>query len=528
MLRRSFSAGRSLAQLLLVSKTWHDAVKSNCLGCFELVVEAACWYRTSDRDQIIHWISRNGHLLSAICFRWGVNCEGERAAAKQALEDALVTAAAAAPAGLQLQSFQSSNMPLTCSTLRLISPLHITRLETKLCATAIPAISSIISQLISLRSLELRCAHVPLNPVLPALCHLTCLTRLALDKLAPGAALGNIPAQVVDLPSITVQHARAPGKGLVLGHLTALSSLRVHGLSHLDQLPPNLHSLSLSECSTLQPLQGMQQLQVLRIGWCTVPAASLAQLQTMLPAVSYMELEYDTMAAAAASAGAWGQLPALQKLSVFDWTDDPLELPRDAAEQLSQLTALTELELRASEGIPCEAIGELARSLAGLDRLSILRLRLETPGVEQDEVAELALAVAGLTGLQELRLEDVPLGMSAVRLTKLESLSVLSLWDPTLTDLAVTALLQSLTQLDELHLGRCTELRGSFMPVLARLSWLEELYLPGAAVTDATVEFLGSCNSLEIMEVCGECKLSEEGVTRFREAKPGLSINLWL
>ena len=523
IISRSFSAGWPLAQLLLVCKTWHVAVKSNCLGCIPLSLSDDFWEK---KDEIIRWIGSHGQLLSLLRLPWYGHTSNDFASISQALEAALKSAAAAtAPAGLQLQNLQSSTVPITGSMLRLISPLHLSYLWVQLSDDALIGLPSTVLQLTNLRELDLSTDGLPLNSVLPSLSHLVMLTKLDLTPLAPGALLACVPAQVKDLGSCMVKSSRVAGQPLTLTHLTALSQLQLQDLHELDQLPPNVIVLRLEDCSTFQPLRQMRELAVLKTDEGTMAADQLRQLPTVVSRLTSVELGYNRAAAAVAAAGAWQQLPALHKLVLDDSSTAPNELPRVIVQHLPALTALNHLELVGGDEFSCEAtVGELARALAGLTNLKTLMLRLDLEG-EPAEAEELAVAIAGLQGLRTLRLEGTALGLSISHFTKLQEVWQLHIWDDTLSDLAVTAMVYGMTQLEELHLGFCPKLTGSFMPVLAGLPNLTELYLPGTAVMDATLGFLHGCTDLQLLEVWGASEASAEGIAALKAALPGLHVS---
>ena len=522
IVRRSFSAGRPLAQLLLVCKTWHVAVKSNCLGCIPLSLDVEFWEK---KEEYVCWIGSYGQLLSVLDLPWFyAKTKDQLSAFSQALEAALANAAAATPAGLQLQKLCSPVIPITGSMLRLVSPLCLSCLRVKLCEDGLIGLPGAVSQLTNLRELDLSTDSQPLNSVLPSLSHLTLLTKLHLTPLSPGALLTCVPAQVRDLGACMVQSSRVAGQPLTLGHLTAVTELRLQDLHERDQLPRNIEDLRLDDCSALQPLRQLRNLATFRMDESTMAADQLRQLPTVISTLASVELGYTRVAAAAAAAGAWPCLPGLRNLVLHDLSGAPDELPRATVQHLAALTALTQLLLGGSNEVPCEATaGELARALAGLTNLATLMLNLNLED-EAAEAEELAVAIAGCQGLGMLRVEGIDFGLSITHMTKLRALYDLRIADMTLSDLAVNALVYSMTQLEELQLSFCPMLTGSFMPVLAGLPMLTELYLPGAAVTDATLVFLHNCDELRVLEIWGASEASDEGIAALKAALPELYV----
>ena len=264
----------------------------------------------------------------------------------------------------------------------------------------------------------------------------------------------------------------------------------------------------------------------------TLAAADLKQLRSLASStLTYISLTYSKTAAAgaAAAAAAWRDLaPALESLVLEDDEDEGAEpelVPRSVVQGLHPLASLTKLELGAYK--ECEApLSELAGAIAGLTLLRVLSLAMGYQAAPKAEVRELVSVIVGLPWLTELKLDSIPLGLVAVQLTKLTQLESLSMICCELNDLAVNAIVLSLTRLIGLDLIHNSQLKGSFMPAVAKLPQLRELSLYGASARDATISFLSSFQELRTLELVSAPKVRARGRAALEAALPRLFVDV--
>jgi hypothetical protein len=255
---------------------------------------------------------------------------------------------------------------------------------------------------------------MPYDALVP-LCSLQQLTHLQLQSVQP-AHLQELPPWLQQLHVAHINPTVAHGDSaqqqqrrfqLQLGHLTGLTSLRVgarpsylrydsarHLVSDCDvmtaasQLPPNLQELSWPDCSNIEPLlclQQLQRLQLHRIEQKQLDAFQLLQLCNV-SSLTELQLGYGKAECITASAAAaWQQLPSLRVLSLYCTNGD------------------------GSRSVLAEVIQQLG-SLQRLARLEIVNQhKYKLPSLVQVAPAQLGAALLPLTALQQLRIEGIHL-----------------------------------------------------------------------------------------------------------------------
>ena len=191
-----------LCTVLSVCKAWREAAVDNCSGSFPLVLGKDLLQK---HRQLILWISRYGSLLCSLVIEW-FPTNALYTELMYALPAALT--AAAQPPGLPLQSLVSTQQCLSLEALLHLRSSSLTQLEVTLTSADMELSNSnlcyAISCLTSLRKLKLQRLGSSLNPVLPALAHLSQLTSLDLQWLDDGADLQLLSSQLVEVTPITI------------------------------------------------------------------------------------------------------------------------------------------------------------------------------------------------------------------------------------------------------------------------------------------------------------------------------------
>jgi hypothetical protein len=308
--------------------------------------------------------------------------------------------------------------------------------------------------------------------LLAAVSALTALTSLQLG-VCDKQQLGKLQ-QLHKLQQLQVCSAvHAPGVSLQLGQLTALTQLwfsrSVSEHVHLaveagDVLPPNLHSLTIADCSSAQLLQGLKQLTYLQV-WGAKSTAQLADVLQHLPCLN--TLEFSAPKPPSVGAAAMAQTPTL------------LGAPH-------RLRCLTISILPHSAAIT--TVAEVVRQLTGLEALTLRNVmdvnELVVP--EQEAVQQLVAAASGLPWLQKLSMFGFMVDLESAKwlgAATSRHLTTLQLTCTCLTDFNLAVICSRLTQLVQL----CVEGNGDlvlrdllpfmerFMPRLARLKCDEEV-----------------------------------------------------
>ena len=528
-----------LCTVLSVCKAWRAALEPHCKGRFCVKVPEGF---VTDLAQFVRWIENYGHLLAHINFM-PLDPDTLRSNAAPEMTDELeaaFTAVAASPKGLNLRSFQANRekaLAFKPSILQQLSPGRLTSLSLRLSSyssssggSSSSSTAPPLSLFTNLRSLSITLLEEPLNPILAALPPLTQLTHLCLrGKFADGADLTLLPPQIITLSIPLENGEHYAGGRLQISHLTAVTKLAFDFIDTLDELPPHLTSFYCYDCSSLDPLRPLQQLQSVAFHMSYMPARALQQLPGILPKLKEIGLSYGSADAAAAAADAWPNLvPAVTSLAISnniaggEEEGNSGELPSSFLQQQLPLLgrSLLSLELDSHGGLRYNvAPAVLAASLTALTALTRLTLgALDLEATENEEQqqrqwGQVMESIAKLQNLQHLKVHQPNLGWIVTILSKLTSLQTLSLPGCGLKDIAVTALmLNGMPQLRVLALVPGNGgLRGSFAPVLAQqLPRLEQLWLPGKAATDETVSFLARSPTLNTIRLAGSHRISSD------------------
>ena len=310
--------------------------------------------------------------------------------------------------------------------------------------------------------------------------HLTCLQKLDFSS-RKALTLQHLPQQLSNIDLHT--HAECE---LRLSHVTGLRSLSLEamgGIVGTSSLPSSLTSLSLAD--TPLPSFGVADLlaNVLELKYSTgkpVPSAVFEDLGRAR-ALKNLSLSYTTVAAAAAVAAQWKQLPQLR--SLFLRRMDPEDL--DEGEQ-------GEEEMDVLEAMP------LIVQEAGLAR-SLTRLELNM----HDWDFACGEHLAHLSNLQVLELASLSTSREdLLQLKALTQLTDLSLCHVDVDDATLVRLLYSFTQLRKLRLEECEHLSDALVPVIAhQLKGLRELTLSLESLNDESIPLLVELTQLSTLNV---------------------------
>ena len=559
-----------LCKLLCVCQTWRAGLDAHCTGHFPLVVLGKAWMQCAE---VLSWIESHGYLLSRIELCLPAVDSMYLFGNDDWLPDfviafeAALAAAAASPEGLNLRALRVLGAFVhSPSILQHLPPKHLTNLQLQLSSYSsstapLPALFSRtcslgssssyaadppLSLFTNLQSLTLEVDHGSLGNILPALRQLTQLTHLDLccayapEEVDERAELRLLLPQIVEL-RIYPQCSREAFTGgkVQLSHMTAVSALEWWEIEPEDELPPNLTSLSTTQCPSLDPLRPLQQLRLLNRSpeW---PAQTLRLLPSILPSLQEIGLSYSTADSAAAAAPAWSQpMPAVTSLHLYSHFRHPggpdiRPIPRSVMQQVPSLGGtLQTLDFTTEYWEPlCVDVtpGELAAILAKLTALTSLNLTCihlaEVEGVEEED-KQRERVMMSIGGLYRLKFLAVPCGWGvgsyALHLTRLTSMQGLHIRHSSLTDLAVCALAVSMKQLTSLELSGNESLTGSFMPAIGLLTQLRELDLPMSPFADESIGFLTGCISLRTLWLPSNL-VSAEAREALQAAMPKLMI----
>jgi hypothetical protein len=302
---------------------------------------------------------------------------------------------------------------------------------------------------------------------LAGIAQLSRLTSLTLRGYWQGTQqpLQQLLAQPLLLVKLNLQAGDGEGY-LPVTNLAALTQLQEFksscSLQSRVQFPQLLCRLSLGVChdsdSLTAAVMPLHHLTYLAVGICFQQHQPLLQ-PARLPALQELCLHYIDIAEAAATAGAWPQLPRLQDLAIMNYFEPPTRQQMAALlPALAASTGLTRLTFAACINPPQAGEGE-----------------------QQDEgPTAVCASLAGLTGLQRLYLEsDMPAG-DAMALTALTNLTYINVQCDTggVPDFVASALACSLKQLCHLDLS-CGMSSMVCLAAIAHLSQLTVLQLLG-------------------------------------------------
>ena len=315
--------------------------------------------------------------------------------------------------------------------------------------------------------------------------HLTGLTSMTVK--GQQLSLTQLPSQLLEL-AVTSDSPCL----LDLSALTSLSCLTIHaseGLAPGSSLPDRLPALSLE--STPLP-QGVRTMfggvaKIIIEQAPTQPASIWKQLGS-LSALQQLSVEHYSLASAAASAAAWGQLPFLQMLHIFstsfgDEEDGPevedevrQEGLRAVIDGLGSARSLEALQLNMSgSDVPC------GMQLGNLTRLRSLKLSASTAD-KHDLLHLTKLSQLTEFKLSRISFDDAVCASLAYSLPQLVSLTVDRC---ALGDVVILVLAPQLKSLRYLRLELVDDISDASVPYLLQLTQLSCLVLRHTALSEA-------------------------------------------
>ena len=209
----------------------------------------------------------------------------------------------------------------------------------------------------------------------------------------------------------------------------------------------------------------------------------LAKLKT-LPKLRELDIEETKMITPAGLAHL-AELPALEKLSLYEMSHDGAGLGNDAMSIVSQIKSLRDLRVSY-----CSLTDVGLRALEGMTQLTALNL-------SHNQLTDVGMkSLAGLTNLQSLDVGDMRITDEGVRQ------------------------LSQLTELRELSLGGL-KISGKTLA----FTHLQSLTIGGDLVTDATLDHIVQCSDLRHLGLLWT-RISDDGLERVASLKELRSLNL--
>jgi hypothetical protein len=324
------------------------------------------------------------------------------------------------------------------------------------------------------------------------------------------------------LPSLTtlsLENSEVTNDGLAfLEHLPQLkvlslrrcSNLDDDGLVHLEHVP-NLERLLLLYTRTtndgLKHLTHLDQLKVLDLRGCM--QVGDAGLEHLTGLTNLVDVKLRSYYVTDAGLKDLGQLTNLRYLSLEDCGI--------GNEGMAYLAPLKDLRVL-----------NVMRTLVGDDglvhladcRLQDLRLRetsVSGPGLDHLENSRESLTYLDLS-------ETLISNEGVAHVAPFTNLKTLLLWNGSLDDDGV-ALLEGLTELEELDLQGCAAVTSGSAESLAKLPNLRVLNLSETAFDDDGLETLAGLEQLKLLKLA-QSGVTDAGITRFRERRPDCKLEL--
>jgi hypothetical protein len=503
---------KDVCNSLQVCKVWRECL-AQCPGCIDVVLIVGVSNSLRRATEAASWLQRYGELVQHIKVEfcktveekdWDAMAVAERTIAKG------FQLAAAQLRPLQITEVYKEGLQTSAFLRRLpaYSLIKLTLEHLRPSSDTIRALARGLGHLGGLQDLGLY--NVPGSPdaagVFPAAClsGLKQLTNLIwLNLGGTGQPWGSgleqyLPAELIGFTADNLQAVTGD-----LQHLTCLAYMRLEAEQlSLTQLPVQLEHLSATtekECTVLlsqltslaflsiEAPEGLtagsslpKKVPVLELDHTPLPPTVCGQLRT-LSSLQKLTLYYDTLVSAAAAAPVWGDLPALQTLTLVPDLDGGIsneesECLAIIVGKLPSAKSLQKLHIDVcGSDLPCGI------HIANLSQLQSLRLVESRAGTE--DLLQLT-KLSQLTGLaleSVAHMDDALCASLVCNLTQLQSFQCM---DGSLGVVSLVVIAHQLKSLDYLELEFKYAVTDKSLPYLMQLTQLAQLtafyYAPNA------------------------------------------------